>query len=479
MKRLTLLSALFLSLMASSQKVSKVACGEYARYILRASDGFVYQDYWNGHNVSLTVVNTNGKRIIDIAGALYTAVGVDEEGYAWVFGQGSITPTRITTDTTGAAFTNNISCTGYFGTYTTLKSDGTIWTWGKDAWALFSDAGGGTLGRPVKLKMPQGVKFKKIRAGNQLIALATNGSVYEYSAGHKGLPVRVALPGPAGDIAASHTGFYIAIVQGWPYGWGAESVYFGATGSIVTPIPLKNIWGLRAPIKKITANHNTIHFIDEQGRLFGMGDNPIGEIGNGKELVNHAELYKTPYAWSWTKHENLVSHPVEIGIGIKWKDINADNSYAFYHYAMDENDSLYFWGRSKSWVSGLSHSNEDLYPNAFDILTPVMQHPFTTPNHHYGVFVKYKCDAGKDKTITGDSILLTGSATPSTGYEIATLKWTRVSGPAAATIVSPDKPSTLVKNLSTGTYRFRLQMTDNNTATISDTVTIKVTKPLN
>ena len=490
MNRLFLPAALFLSLTGLSQKVSKVGCGEYARFILRAGDGFVYEDYWNGHNVSLTAVNTDGKRITDIAGALYTAVGVDEDGYAWVFGQGSITPAKITTDTTGAPFTHNIACTGYFGTYTTLKSDGTIWTWGKDAWALFSDNGGGTLGRPVKLKMPPGVKFKKIKAGNRLIALASNGAVYEYSA-NKGIPVRVPLPLPASDIAASHTGFYIAIVPdrykpgattttpGWPYGWGAESVYFGASGSIVTPIPLKSSWGLKAPIKKITANHNTIHFIDTLGRLFGLGDNPIGEIGNGTELVNHAESYKTPYAWSWTKHENLVRRPVEIGSGIKWKDLFADNSYAFYHYALDENDSLYFWGRSKSWVSGLSHSNEDLYPNAFDILTPIMLHPFITPNKHYGVFVKYKCDAGKDQSIVGDSILLTGDATPSTGYEIAALKWTRVSGPATCSILSPDSSSTVVKKLATGTYRFRLQMTDNNTATISDTVTIKVTNPLN
>jgi len=471
--KLFVLPFLILSLTASSQAVRKIACGEYARYILRADDGQVYEDYWNGHSVALTRVNTNGKKIVDIAGALYTAVGVDEDGFAWVFGQGSITPTRISTDTTGKPFTGNISCTGYFGTYVTLKTDGTLWLWGKDAWGLFSDNVNTNLASPIRLKSPPGIKFKKIRAGNRLIALATNGAVYEYSAGKKGIPSKVVLPRPASDIAASHTGFYIAIVGGYPYGWGAESVYFGATGSIDVPIPLKKIWGLTAPIKRITANHNTIHFIDSMGRLFGMGDNPIGEVGNGEELVNHADKYPTPYAWSWTKHELLVSRPVEIGAGIKWKDIWADNSYAFYHYAVDENDSLYFWGRSKSWVSGKSHSNEDIYPNAFDILTPTQQHPFSTPSHHYGVFTKYQCDAGKDQDTNTDTIRLTGHATASTGYHITSLKWTKISGPSC-TIVSPDKASTTVKDLSPGVYRFRLQMTDNNTATISDTVSIKV-----
>ena len=480
---LIVLLLILFSANARSQVIAKVGCGEYGRYVLRASDGFIYEDWWDGHKVALTATNTNGRKIVDIAGALYTAVGVDEDGYAWVFGQGSITPVKIATDTTGKPFTGNISCVGYFGTYATLKEDGTIWIWGRDAWALFSDLGSATLSRPVKLKMPPGVKFKKIRAGNKLVALASNGAVYEYS-GNKGVPAKVVLPRPASDIAASHTGFYIAIVpdniqrskMGYPYGWGAESVYFGATGSIAIPIPLKGSWGLRTPIRKIVANHNTIHFIDSLGRLFGMGDNPNGEIGNGEELVNHAERYRTPYAWSWTKHEYLVSKPVQIGVGITWKDIWCDNSYAFYHFAVDRNDSLYFWGRAKSWVSGKGHNNEDIFPNAFDVLQPTMLHPFTTPNRGYGPFIKYTCSAGKDQSVTGDTALLEGNATPSTGYTIASLKWTKVSGPSCI-IDSPDAGSTVVRKLSKGTYLFSLKMTDNNTATITDTVAIKVGGP--
>lgn len=475
MKALVAAAILSLSLTANAQTVTKIGCGEYARFILRADNGMIYEDYWNGHNVSLTQVNTEGKKIIDIAGALYSAVGVDEEGHAWVFGQGSIKPTRIEKDTAGSPFTGNRSCTAYFGTYVTLKSDGSVWLWGKDAWALFSDAGGGNLGKPTKLKSPKGIKFKKIRAANLLLGLATDGSVWTWSA-NKGVPTKIALPGAASDIAGSHSGFYIAIIDGWPYGWGAESIYIGAAGSLPTPTPLKNLWNLKSPIRRISANHNTVHFIDGEGRLFGLGDNPMGEVGNGSELVNHADQYKTPYAWSWTKHENLVKRPVEIGAGIKWKDVWADNSYAFYHYAIDEHDSLYFWGRSKSWVSGISHSNEDQFPNAFDVLRPTMIHPFITPSHHYGPFSKYICKAGENKTITGDSIHLKGEVKPSTGYEITSLKWTQISGPSTGNFGSPEKASTPVSNLKPGVYKFRLQMIDNNTASISDTITITVRK---
>jgi hypothetical protein len=477
------------SLFTHAQVIQKVGCGEYGRYIL-SDDGIVYVDFWNGRAVALTPANTQGKKIVDISGALYSAVGVDAEGYAWVFGQGRIDAIHVTLDTSGSPFNGNLSCAGYFGTYTTLKSDGTIWTWGNDAWHLFSEAGNIVLSKPVKLKMPPGVKFSKIKAGNALMALTTSGAVYLYG-GNKGMPVLIPLPRPASDIAASHTGFYIAIVPddirksklGYPYGFGAESRYFGVPVASPTPVALRKIWGLTAPIRRITANHNTIHFIDSLGRLFGMGDNPDGEVGNGSELVNHAEIYHPPayngrpYSWSWGKYENMVSRPVQIGVGIAWKDLWADNSYAFYHYAIDNKNNAYFWGRSKSWVGGKAHGSEDVYPNGLDVLSPTSIDLFHTPNEGFGKFILYTCNAGKDQSITTDTTTLTGLATPTTGYTISSYKWTHISGPACS-IEHPSSPITAITGMLTaGTYLFRLQMTDNNTATISDTVAIRVSRP--
>jgi len=473
-----------------AQTVRKVGCGEYARYVLKAADSLVYVDFWNGRTVALTAVNTHGKKIVDISGGLYSAVGVDAEGYAWVFGQGHTDAIYVNKDSSGAPFTGNISCTGYFGTYTTLKADGSIWTWGSDAWGLFSPDRKANLSKPVRLKMPPGVKFSKIRAGQALMALATNGDVYAYLE-HNGIPQKIPLPHPASDIAASHTGFFIAIVpddikksrMGWPYGVGAESLFFGVPGPLPGPVPLKKVWGITVPIRRIVANHNVIHFIDSLGRMFGLGDNVIGEVGNGEELVNHADIYHPPkyagrpYAWDWGKHENLVPKPVQIGKGITWKDVWADNSYAFYHYAVDINDSVYFWGRSKSWVNGQAHDGEDIVPNAFDVLSPAMLHVFTTPNKGFGKFILYTCNAGQDQSITRDSTTLSGHATPSSGYTIASYKWTQLSGPSC-TLTDPDSAKTAVKKMKTpGTYMFKFLMTDNNTGTISDTVAVKVYPP--
>ncbi len=473
--------AMAASLLCQGQVVSKVGCGEYGRYILRTSDGQVYEDFWIPPAVRLMPCNTAGKRIVDISGALYTAVGIDQDGYAWVFGQGSLTPTKITRDTTGAPFTGNISCAGYFGTYTTIRSDGSIWSWGDDAWGLTA---GKKMSLPVKLQMPPGVSFQKIVAANILIALATNGDVYIYS-GNGGKPVKIFLPGPATDVAGSHTGFYIAIVGGYPYGWGAEYTYLGCSSQITTPVALKTIWGLTSPISRIVCNHNAIHFIDIQGRLFGMGDNAEGDVGNGSELVNHAEIYKPPaypaarmYAWSWAKYGMMISKPTQIAPGTFFKDIWTGNSFAFYHYAIDTHDSLYSWGRGKSWVQGESHNNEDIFPNAYDVLMPTPIHPFYVSDQAFGNFNPMTANAGIDQVITLNSALLVGKASASTGYSIISRNWQQLSGPPAV-IVSAATDSTSITGLTTGILTFKYTATDNNTATVTDTVQISVSIPTN
>src|SRR5262249_21342798 len=139
----------------------------------------------------------------------------------------------------------------------------------------------------------------------------------------------------------------------------------------------KTVWGMSSPIKEITANSNVISYIDSLGNLYGIGDNASGEIGNGQELVNHAELYATPYGWSWNKYGLMTPAPVHVAAGTKFKKLFTGISFAFYHYALDENDSLYFWGRNKSFVGGdgAYNNNEADYPNALDILTPSLRTP--------------------------------------------------------------------------------------------------------
>jgi hypothetical protein len=83
-------------------------------------------------------------------------------------------------------------------------------------------------------------------------------------------------------------------------------------------------------------------------------------------------------------------------------------------------------------------------------------------------------NAGPDQVITlpTNNVSLSGSATDADG--IKSYSWTKVSGPAQGTIVSPANANTNVTGLVQGSYMFRLMATDNSGATGFDYVVVDV-----
>ncbi len=89
-------------------------------------------------------------------------------------------------------------------------------------------------------------------------------------------------------------------------------------------------------------------------------------------------------------------------------------------------------------------------------------------------------NAGSDKAITlpTNIISLTGSGTDADGT-ITAYTWSKISGPATFTIVSPSSATTSISNLVQGTYQFQLTVTDNDGATDSDIVQVIVNSGVN
>jgi hypothetical protein len=84
-------------------------------------------------------------------------------------------------------------------------------------------------------------------------------------------------------------------------------------------------------------------------------------------------------------------------------------------------------------------------------------------------------NAGTDISVTlpADNISLTGTASDTDGT-VASVNWTKLSGPAGGVIQSPSSISTIVGNLNPGTYVFRLTVTDNIGAIATDEVSVVV-----
>lgn len=84
-------------------------------------------------------------------------------------------------------------------------------------------------------------------------------------------------------------------------------------------------------------------------------------------------------------------------------------------------------------------------------------------------------NAGGRKTVNTRTAQLDGSASYDPDGNIVAYNWTQASGPNSATIRSARTAKTDVANLTTGTYVFNLQVTDNDGLKASSSVTLVVT----
>jgi endo-1,4-beta-D-glucanase Y len=84
-------------------------------------------------------------------------------------------------------------------------------------------------------------------------------------------------------------------------------------------------------------------------------------------------------------------------------------------------------------------------------------------------------NAGADKTITlpTNSVVINGTGTDSDGT-ISTYAWSRVSGPNTPTLTNANTANLTASGLVSGTYVFRLTVTDNGGLTASDDVSVVV-----
>jgi Secretion system C-terminal sorting domain/PKD domain len=76
------------------------------------------------------------------------------------------------------------------------------------------------------------------------------------------------------------------------------------------------------------------------------------------------------------------------------------------------------------------------------------------------------------KRMADATMLITGGT--GTGGSTYTIVWSKVSGPAGGTIVSPNSAATSITGLVTGTYIYRLSVTDNLGITVTDDVQVTV-----
>jgi hypothetical protein len=86
--------------------------------------------------------------------------------------------------------------------------------------------------------------------------------------------------------------------------------------------------------------------------------------------------------------------------------------------------------------------------------------------------------AGKDETIQyGQATVLRGDNSTSSAGAIISFQWTKYAGPASYELLTPTSKASWIRNMSPGTYVFRLTIKDADGLTATDDVAITVLQP--
>lgn len=492
MKRLLTILVL-LPILMRAQTITKLIPAEYRMGYL-CSDG-VLRAFNNGSTNLVAFNAPSGKTWAEGAGGFNSFLMVTNDGLVYInYNDNTTTFTQYATDSSGATFNGVSKVHAMADTYIALKTNGEVWYWGIDSLHLEHSTGGGNY-RPVKIS--GALTFSKVLIGFfRIVGLTTTGDVYEWVRNSGSItPVQKTIPRPAIDIWTNHYDYAGCLipktdgsqVMGYPYVWGTQFGNWGGSTNFTQPTSIATLWSVIVPIKEISSNWNSTHYIDSLNRMWGIaGCNTNGELGNGTEFANKY-TYSAPYSWTLADGENPSgAPPVQIGAGVTWSKLYNDNTFfVFYNTAKDASNNYYFWGADKALVSGRGYINlqEATYRNALDTAAPALITPLTAVRKSYN-FTLPNIGAGTNQAValtsttlaaTGHPALLINSAnsTDTLAYTVATWAWTKVSG-TGGTITSPSSKSTGITGLSNGTYVFQVLMTDNNGGTDTGKVQVVV-----
>jgi len=174
-----------------------------------------------------------------------------------------------------------------------LKRDGTIWTWGSNAYGQLGNGTTTDSHSPIQLTGLSGV-FIGIAAGsNHTIALKSDGTVWTWGYNGDGelgngtttnSSTPIAVPGLNNVVAigATASASYALTADGTLWSWGANSngqLGIGSTTSSSIPVQVTGITQVVSLATGSSANHMLAAKTD--GTVWGWGDNTNGDIGDG------------------------------------------------------------------------------------------------------------------------------------------------------------------------------------------------------
>jgi RHS repeat-associated protein len=254
--------------------------------------------------------------VIAIATGATHALALRSDGTVWAWGNnaygqlgnGSTTNSDAPVQVSG--LTGVIAIAGGAGHSLAVKSDGTVWAWGNNA---YGQLGNGTTTNALVPTQATGLSGITAVAAGQAhsLALASDGSVYAWGYGADGelgdgstaqSTNPAAISGLSGITAISAGGSHSAAVKsdGTAWAWGANSNgQLGTSNNVASSVPVE-IAGV-AGVAAIAAGGSHTLALTAGGTYWAAGNNSNGQLGNGTEAtgVGSPDNSAGSYDYTW------------------------------------------------------------------------------------------------------------------------------------------------------------------------------------
>ena len=248
--------------------------------------------------ITCSLTSDSHPRVIAIASGT-NSLALKSDGSVWAWGRGdkgqlgdgafidSNTPVRV----------GNLNCVTAIAAGSNhdlaLRTDGSVWAWGGNTRGQLGDGPAANADKPVAV-MGLGSGVVAIAAGDETsFALKSDGSVWAWGRSDRGqlgdgntsdsaIPVPVS--GLSTGVAAIAAGDDFSLVlktDGSVWGWGNS--FSGQLGTI-TDQPLlipTAVHGLAPGVKAISAGEGHSLVLKADGSVWALGKNTSGELGNG------------------------------------------------------------------------------------------------------------------------------------------------------------------------------------------------------
>ena len=314
----------------------------------------------NTTNISTPVTTLlGGTNWKSIAGGGYHTVALKTDGTLWIWGRNATgqlginnTTNRSTPVTTLLGGTNWKSIAAGLSHTIALKTDGTLWTWGINAYGQLGVNNTITRSTPVTTLLG-GTNWKSISSGfKHTVAIKTDGTLWSWGQNsygqlgvndrtHRSTPVTTLLGGTNWKSVASGGYYTVSLkIDGTLWSWGRnEFGQIGVNDTTSRSTPVTTLLGGTNWKSIACVNTHTVA-LKTDGTLWSWGRNSYGQLG-----INDTTNRLTPVT-------TLLG-------GTNWKSIVSGSSHTV---ALKTDGTLWSWGRNANGQLGINNTTNRSTP---------------------------------------------------------------------------------------------------------------------